>query len=82
MKLKTPRFLIIIILTAITSIFWIFFGVYRIFTAKPSPPIAPEILETVTPTLDKNAVAAIAGRLYIEEGSVATPTASPSANEQ
>lgn len=78
MKPKTPRFLIVIILTVITSVFWIFFGVYRIFTSKPSPSVPPEILEPVNPNLDKKAVAAIAGRLYIEEGTVAIPVASPS----
>jgi hypothetical protein len=82
MKPKIPQLLVVIVLTIITSIFWIFFGVYRIFTTKPSVAIPPAILEPVNPTLDKNAVAAIVGRLYIEEGSVAIPTASPSANVQ
>ncbi len=72
MKPKTDRLLTLAILTAIASVFWIFFNVYRVFTSEPTPSIPPEILEPVNPNLDKNAIAAIAKRLYIEDNQTAT----------
>ena len=67
MKPKKFTLLTLAILTLITSFFWLFFSVYRVFTTKPAPVTPAEILEPVTPTLNKDAVAAIQARIYIEE---------------
>jgi hypothetical protein len=82
MKPKLPPIIVIAVLTLITAVLWILLSVYRIYNNKPPLVVTPEIVEPVTPNLDKNTIEAIVNRLYIEEGSVAVPTTSPSANEQ
>jgi hypothetical protein len=81
MKPKIPPIIAIAVLTLITAIVWIFLSVYRIYVSKPAISLAPAIVEPVNPTLDKNTIEAVVNRLYIEEGSVALPTASSSANQ-
>ena len=81
MKPKIPPIIAIAVLTLITAIVWIFLSVYRIYVSKPAILLAPAIVEPVNPTLDKNTIEAVVNRLYIEEGSVALPTASSSANQ-
>lgn len=93
-KSKLPSFVSIVILTAITSIFWVIFGVYRIFSTKPSPKVSDEILEAVDPTLDRETIDKIRNRIFFEESQIpqtvtqtptpapteeATPTATPTA---
>ncbi len=69
-KSKVPSFVSLIILTAITSVFWVIFGVYRIFTTKPSPKVSDEILETVNPELDRETIGKIRNRIFFEESQI------------
>ena len=69
-KAKIPSLVTIGILTVVTISFWIVFSVVRIFTAKPTPPIPPEVLAPLNPNYDKNVVDKIQGRLYFEQGQV------------
>jgi len=94
-KSKLPSYVSIAIMTAITSVFWVFFGVYRTFTTKPAPKVSGEILEAVNPELDRNTISEIQGRIFFEESQIPqtvisqtpqptiapteAPTASPSA---
>jgi hypothetical protein len=49
---KLPSVVILLILTAITTIFWISFSVYRVFT-KPNPiDISSEVTTSINPSLD------------------------------
>ncbi len=87
-KSKVPSLVSIAILTAITSVFWIFFSVYRIFTTKPAPKVPEEILAPISPELDKVAIGKVQGRIFFEEGQIpqtsvtlaptSTPSSSPS----
>lgn len=82
-KAKTPSLVTLAVLTTITVLFWVFFSVYRIFSSEPSPNIPAEILEPVSPTLDRSLIDKIEGRIFFREGEVttqiqiATPTATP-----
>jgi hypothetical protein len=80
---KPPNLVTMAILTTLTIIFWVFFTVYRAFTTQPAPELAPEILEPLSPNLDKNALDTIQTRIFFEEGQlpeipILTPTPSPS----
>lgn len=66
-KLKVPSLVTIAILTAITVLFWIAFGVVRIFITKPTPSVPKEILAPVTRDFDKETVAKIESRLYFNK---------------
>lgn len=69
-NLKVPAFVTVLILTTITLVFWVFFGVYRVFTKASSPNIPANIMEPLNPNLDKNTLDLLQGRTYFEEGSV------------
>jgi hypothetical protein len=67
-KPKAPRTVTVAIFTTITIIFWVFFSLYNILTSKPAVDIDPKLLEPINPTFDTNALDALEGRIYIEEG--------------
>lgn len=68
-KQKTPSLVTIGILTVITVIFWITFGVVRIFKGESQAVAIPaEILEPLNPTLDKNVVDKLYQRIYFDKG--------------
>lgn len=63
-KDKLPGFVVLLILTAITSVFWIMFSVYRSFS-KPTPTtVPPEILEPINPVLDTQTVETLKNKIY------------------
>ena len=66
-KLKVPSLVTIMVLTVITILFWIAFGVARIFITKPAPSVPKEILAPVSRDFDKETVAKIESRLYFNE---------------
>ena len=85
-KLKTPSLVTIAILTTITVIFWVFFSVYRVFATKPTTSVPAEILEPISPTLDKTILDKIQQGVFISEEQIpqtiitvpsSPPTSSP-----
>ncbi len=65
-KIKIPNIITILILTAVTIIFWIIFSVVRIFSTDPSPSIPEEILNPLNPNYDKSVVDKIEQRIYFD----------------
>lgn len=85
MKTKLPSLVAILVLTVLTSVLWISFGVYRALTTQQTPSVPTDVSEPLTPTLDKNAIDAIKSRQFIDNVpttvitiSTSTPIASPS----
>jgi hypothetical protein len=62
---------------------WIAFSVYRILTSQPPVNVPPEILEPISPTLDREILATLSQRDFFAEGEVSEtfvnqgPQASP-----
>lgn len=53
---KLPSIVSLMILTLITSIFWMMFTIYRSFT-KPTATIVPdEVINQITPKLDSETI--------------------------
>lgn len=89
---KVPSIITIAVLTAVTIVFWIGFGVYRVFTDQPSEPVSADVLAPLTPTLDLAKLQLLEQRLYLQEGQIGetvlqsqespqpTPTATPLAS--
>lgn len=69
-KPKAPKLVTVAVVTTITIVLWVFFGVYRILTAS-SPPIVPEeLLAPINPVLDQEALRNIEGRVFFEESEI------------
>lgn len=69
-KSRIPSLVTIIILTAITLIFWVVFSIVRAFTTKPSPSVPDDILQGLTPTLDTASLSNIQNRTFLSEGEI------------
>jgi len=67
-KPKAPRLVTIAITTTITVIFWIFFTLYQVLTAKPAPSVEPKLLEPIDPKLNTSVLDKIDNRDFFEEG--------------
>lgn len=67
-KPKPPKLVTIAILTTITIIMWVFFGLYQVLTKKPNIDVPDSLLIEVNPTLDTTTLNTIQSRLFFEEG--------------
>lgn len=79
-KLKTPTAVTTAVLTLITIFFWIAFEVYRSLTVKPTPPVPPEIIIALNPTLDSAALNKLQQRMHLSDteiGNNTIPTSTP-----
>lgn len=61
---KVPSLVSIAILTAITLIFWAFFTAYRVFTTKPPLSVPTELIEPLSPSLDRNTLDKVEGSVF------------------
>jgi len=69
-KNKIPSIISLAILTLITSILWIFFSLYRVFTVKTELKISKEALLPFTPSLDQKIISEIENRVFIEQNQI------------
>jgi len=83
---KVPKLVTIAVLTVTTTVFWIGFGIYRVFTTKESEPLPSEVTLPLSPTLDQTVLSGLQARLLLTEAEIgetilttneATPAASP-----
>jgi len=68
MKKKTPALVNTAILTVITLTLWIGFSIYRILTQEPPLVVSQEVLEPISPELDKEVLKTLSSRTYYSEG--------------
>jgi len=77
---KLPSLISILILTAITSIMWVSFSVYRAFTTEPPPSVPEEVSKPLAPTLNQKVISEIESKLFFNDSEIPLlPTASISA---
>lgn len=67
---KPPKLVTIAIITTITIITWVFFGLYQILTEETDVNVPETLLQEINPTLDITTLNAVSGRLFFEEGQV------------
>jgi len=67
---KLPNIISLAILTLITSVVWIFFNVYRVFTTKTEPKVSREILQPLSPKLNSEIISEIENRVFIEQNQI------------
>lgn len=89
---KPPNIVLVGIITVITIVLWIIFGVYKLVTTPQDIDVPSDILSPVTPTLDRDGLTALQQRIFFSEGELSgvnlvstpspeespTPTPSPS----
>lgn len=63
-KKKLPSLVVLVILTAIVTVFCISFNIYRVFTKSPAPIVDKEIILKLESKLDNETLEAIKKRLY------------------
>ena len=73
-KERIPSIVTLAILTTITSIFWIFFSVYRLLTSKLSSEIPPSVLSPLNPSLDMSTLEVAEKKVYFNEGDALSPS--------
>ena len=61
---KTPTVIILIILTSITIIFWVFIDIYYVFAKKTTATVSEQILLPVDPKLDTEVINQMEERIY------------------
>lgn len=69
-KEKTPNIVSLAILTLITSIIWIFFSLYRVFTEKTDVKVPEEILRPLSPSLNEKIISEIENKVFIEQNQI------------
>lgn len=76
---KLPSLVTIAILTAITVVFWVFFGVYRVFTTQTPPTVTAAISTSISPNLDTKALENIEKRLFLTNDQIGETVIVPNA---
>lgn len=72
MKPKKPNIVPILVLTLITAVAWIFFSIYRTVTTKPAPVVPDDVSKALTPTLNKDEIQKLNGKLFLDESQIPT----------
>lgn len=68
--IKTPVPVTVAIITVITVISWIVFGVIRIITKHEGPDIPSEITEPLTPSLNTDVLSAVSQSVYLSDDQI------------
>jgi len=72
-KPKIPNFIVILILTLVTIVVWVGFEAYNNLTNSEEIELSEEVIEPLTPTLDKEALDNVNQRLFFEESEIGEP---------
>ncbi len=69
-KKQKPFFVRIVILSTVTAIVWVGSTIYKTVSKKEEPNIPVQILEPLTPTLDKKVLDELENRVFLEESTI------------
>lgn len=77
-KNKIPNLVSILILTLITSIFWISLSVYRAFTIKPAESVPEEISNPIDLSWNQSAIDKVETKVFLDSSQIPQNVAVPS----
>ncbi len=63
-KKKLPNFIILIVLTLITALFWVSFSIYQVFKTEPTISVPEEVILKINPKLDMETVNLMKEKIY------------------
>jgi len=69
-KEKTPAIVSLAIFTLITSIVWIFFSLYRVFSKKTDVKVSENIIEPFSPDLNEKTISEIENKVFIDQNQI------------
>ncbi|AKM83040.1 hypothetical protein A2422_03630 [Candidatus Woesebacteria bacterium RIFOXYC1_FULL_31_51] len=61
---KLPSVIVLLILTSITIVFWVFFNIYYVVSKKTPATVSEEILSPINPKLDTEVINQMEKRSY------------------
>lgn len=64
---KPPNIVLVGIITVVTIVLWIIFGVYKLVTTPQDVNVSSDILSPVSPTLDQEGLSLLEQRLFFTE---------------
>lgn len=65
---KPPNIVLVGIITVVTIVLWIIFGVYKLITTPQDVKVSNDILSPVNPTLNQEGLSALEQRIFFTEG--------------
>jgi hypothetical protein len=60
---KLPAIITLMIMTLITTIFWISFNIYRVFKQEADPVVPEEVILQIDPKLDNTTIELIKNKI-------------------
>lgn len=63
-KEKLPSFVVLMILTTITILFWISFSIYQAFVKNSDPVVPEEVSRAIDPKFDQQTFQLMKNKLY------------------
>lgn len=69
-KNKLPSLISILIMTLITSVFWVSLSTYRAFTLKPAESVPEEITNPIDLNLNQKVINDIESRIYLDSSQI------------
>lgn len=88
-NVKAPNIVIVGVITVITIVLWIIFGVYKLLTTPQDVDVPSEVIAPLSPALDQESLSSLEQRIFFTESEVSditlinspepeeTPTPSP-----
>ena len=64
---KPPKIVVVLIVTTITIIFWVFLSVYEVLRKTPDLNIPDAVLKPLTPSLDQTSLGELPARVFYSE---------------
>jgi len=74
--IKAPNIVIIGVLTVITIAFWIIYGIYKLLSNPQTVSVESQILEPLSPTLDRDSLSTLEQRVFFSEDEIGETTIS------
>lgn len=69
-KKQKPFIVKIVILSAVTAVVWVGASIYKAFSKREEPNVPTQIMQPLTPTLDKKVLDELENRVFLEESQI------------
>lgn len=76
-NISAPKPVIIGVLTLITVVFWIVFGILRIISEPEKIDVPAEVLEKLDPTLNTQILSTLEGRIHLTDDEIGSSLFGP-----
>lgn len=67
-NIRAPNIVLVGVITIITIVLWIIFGVYKLVSTPQDVNVPTEVLSPISPNLDQEALSSLQQRIFFTEG--------------